>query len=213
MYSQFTAIYEESKYEIVVYSGDGVDPSTTATVDVIDGIPGLTIGDSIIIENISEAIYNGTFTVTDILQEEDGVVLSFSYELSEIPENAFPRREPIQDIRVYENVSERFVFQKIETESFTSDEIEISSSSYYYEYWDAALASSTLVPSTSFVRSVSNYEYENQLQDEKRNIYVLKPKYLNIIFDDIEDIMTYKRGSQQYVAKNLKRGDNIRLYE
>ena len=85
-------------------------------------------------------------------------------------------------------------------------------SSYYYEYWDAGLESTVQVPSTSFVRPVTNYEYENQLQEDKRNIYVLKPRYLNVIFNDLEDLMTYKKGSQQYVSENLKRADNIRLY-
>ena len=84
--------------------------------------------------------------------------------------------------------------------------------SYYYEYWDSGLGSSVLVPSTSFVRPITNYEYENQLQEDKRNIYILKPRYLNIIFDDLQELMTYKKGSTQYISGTLKRGDNIRLY-
>jgi len=58
---------------------------------------------------------------------------------------------------------------------------------------------------------VSNYEYENKLEDDKRNIYVLKPFYLNIVMNDMGDIMPYKKGSSQYVSEDLKRGDNIRL--
>jgi len=84
---------------------------------------------------------------------------------------------------------------------------------YYYEYWDAGLGYSTLVPSSSFIKPITNYEYELNLEEAKRNIYVLKPRYLNVIFNDMDDIMPYKKGSQQYVSENLKRGDNIRLYE
>jgi hypothetical protein len=58
---------------------------------------------------------------------------------------------------------------------------------------------------------VTNYEYENKLEDDKRNIFVLKPFYLNIVMNDMGDIMPYKKGSSQYVSEDLKRGDNIRL--
>jgi hypothetical protein len=84
--------------------------------------------------------------------------------------------------------------------------------SYYYEYWDDGLGYSVQVPSTSFVRAITNFEYENELQNLRRNIFVLKPDYLNVIFNDMDDIMTYKQGSTQYVSTTLKRGDNIRLY-
>jgi hypothetical protein len=64
-----------------------------------------------------------------------------------------------------------------------------------------------------FAIPVTNYEYEVELEEKKRNIYVLKSRYLSIVFDDIAEIMPYKKGSQQYVAENLKKGDNIRLFE
>jgi hypothetical protein len=85
-------------------------------------------------------------------------------------------------------------------------------SSYYYEFWDPGLESNVQIPSTTFVRPVTNYEYENNIQEQKRNIYVLKPRYLNVVFNDMDNIMPYKKGSQQYVTENLKRGDNIRIY-
>ena len=60
---------------------------------------------------------------------------------------------------------------------------------------------------------VTNYEYEEKLNDDKRNIFILKNEYLNIVFDDLEEMMAYKEGSTQYVSETLKRGDNIRLYQ
>jgi len=89
----------------------------------------------------------------------------------------------------------------------------IGNSSYYYEYWDPGLGYSNLVPAINFVRAVTNYEYEINLNEEKRNIFILKPRYLNVIFNDLDELMPYKRGSQQFVSENLKRGDNIRLYQ
>ena len=60
---------------------------------------------------------------------------------------------------------------------------------------------------------VTNYEYEEKLENDKRNIYILKPSYLNVINNDMEDLMRYEKGSTQYVSETLKRADNIRLYE
>ena len=60
---------------------------------------------------------------------------------------------------------------------------------------------------------VTNYEYEEKLNDDKRNIFILKNEYLNIVFDDLEEMMAYKEGSTQYVSETLKRADNIRLYD
>jgi len=59
---------------------------------------------------------------------------------------------------------------------------------------------------------VTNYEYEIKLEDDKRNINILKPKYVNLVIDDLEGIMQYKKGSTQYVSETLKRGDNAKLY-
>ena len=74
------------------------------------------------------------------------------------------------------------------------------------------MESVTLLPSTSILNPITNYEYESQIEDDKRNIFILKPQYLNVMFNDLEEIMTYKKGSTQYVSRTLKKGDNIRLY-
>lgn len=64
----------------------------------------------------------------------------------------------------------------------------------------------------NITNAIKNYDYEIKIENEKRNIYLLKPIYLNVILNDIEDIMTYKKGGDQYINPTLKRGDNIRLY-
>jgi len=63
------------------------------------------------------------------------------------------------------------------------------------------------------VKAVTNYQYEDKLNDDKRNIYLLKNEYLGIVIDDLEDLMRYKKGSSQYKTESLKTADNIRLYE
>ena len=61
--------------------------------------------------------------------------------------------------------------------------------------------------------TVTNYDYEDQIQTDKRNIFLLKREYIPVVRDDIEDIMPYRKGSTQYVSETLKRADNIRLYD
>ena len=59
---------------------------------------------------------------------------------------------------------------------------------------------------------VTNYDYEVDLQNKKREIYILKQSYLNLIITDMERIMPYKTGSTQYVSETLVRGENIKIY-
>ena len=61
--------------------------------------------------------------------------------------------------------------------------------------------------------TVTNYQYEEKIQENKRNIFLLKPDYLPVILEDMEDLMPYRKGSTQYVSETLKRADNIRLYD
>jgi len=83
-------------------------------------------------------------------------------------------------------------------------------SNFTTTYYDTILERQ--VTQRNFTRAITNFEYEQKLQDDKRNIFILKPTYLNVVFNDMEEIMPYKKGSQQYVSENLKKGDNIRLY-
>ena len=77
-------------------------------------------------------------------------------------------------------------------------------------YYDIGL--SDYISRSNVVERVTNYEYEDAIQTKKRSIFTLKPRYLNIILDDLEAIMAYQRGSTQYVSETLKRTDNTRLY-
>jgi hypothetical protein len=79
------------------------------------------------------------------------------------------------------------------------------STSYYDYFIDSQ------VDTGNIAVSVTNYEYEDKLENDKRNIYILKSRYLNVVIDDMEDIMPYKKGSSQYVSETLKKADNIRL--
>jgi hypothetical protein len=81
---------------------------------------------------------------------------------------------------------------------------------YFVSYYDFFIDQQITTGNISI--PVTNYEYEEKIDDNKRNIFLLKPRYLNIVFDDMDDIMQYKKGSTQFVNESLKIGDNIRLY-
>lgn len=83
-------------------------------------------------------------------------------------------------------------------------------SNYKCSYYDSRLKQ---LINTSPVRAVTNYEYENTVEENKRNIFLLKPRYINVVRDDMEDIMTYRKGSTQYKNGTLKTADNIRLFQ
>jgi hypothetical protein len=80
---------------------------------------------------------------------------------------------------------------------------------YSINYYDYFIDSQ--IDTGNIAVEVTNYEYEDKLENDKRNIYILKSRYLNVVLDDMGDIMPYKKGSSQYVSETLKRGDNIRL--
>ena len=82
------------------------------------------------------------------------------------------------------------------------------------KFFDANLGTYTEVGGSGdlITSEVTNYEYEVNLQDEKRNIYLLKQNYLNIILTDMDRMMAYKTGSTQYVSETLVRGENIKIY-
>ena len=59
------------------------------------------------------------------------------------------------------------------------------------------------------VVGVTNYEYEVVKNEEKRNIYLLRPNYLQMFLNDMRDIMHYDKSSQ-FVNKRLAETENTR---
>ena len=66
---------------------------------------------------------------------------------------------------------------------------------------------------TSLVTPITNYQYEEKIEDDKRNIFLLKPLYVSLVIDDLTDMMKYKKGSTEFISKSLKKAENIRLYQ
>ena len=62
----------------------------------------------------------------------------------------------------------------------------------------------------NILTSVSTYQFEIQKNDSKRNIYALRSNFLQTVFSDMRDIMTYTNSSQ-YIDNRTKKGDNLRI--
>ena len=62
------------------------------------------------------------------------------------------------------------------------------------------------------VVGISNYEYETRLNDEKRNILVIREEYLQQFLDDMRNIMTYAESSEFLDEKTIQtENSNIKL--
>ena len=66
--------------------------------------------------------------------------------------------------------------------------------------------SATLNP----VVGISNFVYETRLNEEKRNINVLRKEYLTQFLDDMEDIMTYAESSE-YIDERTIQTENTNI--
>lgn len=60
------------------------------------------------------------------------------------------------------------------------------------------------------IRAVTNYEYEFDMNTQKRNLVMLKDTYLGAFIDDMKKIMSYTKSSQ-YISKTLKKTYNPRI--
>jgi hypothetical protein len=163
-----------------------------ATVTMYNGIKNLKVGSEVLINNVSSSVYNGRFPVTSVLKVGD-VVIKFTYVLPSIPDVKQPEIGGTEEV------------------TFTVEGTVGVGNAYYYEYYDDDTYHT--IPVANMTKAVTNYEYEMNKEDEKRNIFLLKPDYLNVVFNDLDDFMPYKKGAAQYVSDTLKKGENIRLYQ
>lgn len=66
------------------------------------------------------------------------------------------------------------------------------------------------ISTVSPVKQVTNYEYETNINEEKRKIRVLKPAYLSVVITDLRNIMKYDQSSQ-YINQTTKQSYNPNL--
>jgi len=85
-------------------------------------------------------------------------------------------------------------------------------SDFSVTFFDTGISQEVTV-STNIVTEITNEVYEDKINDAKRNISVIKPRFVGLIIEEMERLMKYQKGSTQYVSKDVVRGENIRIYE
>ena len=123
-------------------------------------------------------------------------------------------RHLIDTYGTYENLNSIHHYETIEIKNsmgvvLVEKGLEVDSD-YSITYYDSIIEKE--ITQSNIVTPITNLEYETKLDDDKRNIFLLKPSYVNVVTDDMEEIMAYKKGSTQYISKTLKKAENIRLY-
>ena len=63
------------------------------------------------------------------------------------------------------------------------------------------------VATDNIARAVTNLEYEYTINEEKREINVLSPGYVQLFINDLRDIVSYDKSSS-YIAKNIAGTEN-----
>jgi hypothetical protein len=189
----FISTRREKNIVSIIYRSD----SNLIEISFLTPIDGIRVQSEFTVSGVDNSIFNGNFVVNSINEDySSGKVSTIKYEVN------YSSSEDI----IIELTGNEYV------EFFPSGE-DISTNQYYYEYLDNSLGLVERISSNTFLTPITNYQYESELENEKRNIYILKRQYLNIVFNDMDEIMTYKKGSEQYVSETLKRADNIRLYQ
>ena len=58
---------------------------------------------------------------------------------------------------------------------------------FRFEYFEETIGTHVSIEDCS--SPVTNYAYEERIQEKKRTIKILKPKYLNLVFENIKDML------------------------
>ena len=81
---------------------------------------------------------------------------------------------------------------------------------YTFEYYDSTLERQISVSGNAARRPVTNFEYEIDINEQRRSIYILRPEYVDQAIRDSVTELRYKESSD-YLENNLKKTENIRI--
>ena len=80
-----------------------------------------------------------------------------------------------------------------------------------FQYFDPNVNSIIKIPGSVLSRPITNYEYENNLNEEKRKLYIIKPQYLSVMITDLRNMMTYDEDGPNYINDKLKKTYNEKI--
>ena len=161
-------------------------------------------------DNIAYTLYNNASLDWVILLSNNIINIQTEWPMPQ----ADLDRYLLEKYETYEELNNTHHYETIEVKNSSGvvivEEGLTVESDFSVEFYDWMIDS--LETKQGITTPISNYEYELKIEDAKRNIFALKPRYLNIIKDDMEEMMAYKKGSTGYISETLKRAENIRLY-
>ncbi len=163
-------------------------------------------------DNVANEIYGNPFLDWVVLLANNIVNIQSEWPMSQTDFNTYVTEKYENEDTLYNGIH-HYEANEVKT---TNDVIIIPSGTRVglgqsVSYFDDGLKQQVTV--TDIALPITNFLHEQKINDDKRNIFLLKPRFLNLVFDDMEDIMTYKKGSTQFVDETLVQGDNIRLYD
>ena len=163
-------------------------------------------------DNVADKVYNDATLDWVILMSNNIVSVQSEWPLSQADFNTYITNKYDDEEILYSGIH-HYESREVKTTDNSiiipaGERVGVGQSVSYY---DNALGQH--VRATDVAIPITNYQFEDKLNNDKRNIFVLKSSYLNIVFDDLEEIMEYKKGSTQYIDETLVRGDNIRLFD
>ena len=163
-------------------------------------------------DNVANEIYGNPFLDWVVLLANNIVNIQSEWPMSQTDFNTYVTEKYENEDTLYNGIH-HYEANEVKT---TNDVIIIPSGTRVsvgqsVSYFDNG--SQEQVTVTNIALPITNFLHEQKINDDKRNIFLLKPRFLNLVFDDMEDIMTYKKGSTQFVDETLVQGDNIRLYD
>ena len=163
-------------------------------------------------DNVANEIYGNPFLDWVVLLANNIVNIQSEWPMSQTDFNTYVTEKYENEDTLYNGIH-HYEANEVKT---TNDVIIIPSGTRVsvgqsVSYFDNG--SQEQVTVTDIALPITNFLHEQKINDDKRNIFLLKPRFLNLVFDDMEDIMTYKKGSTQFVDETLVQGDNIRLYD
>jgi hypothetical protein len=80
-----------------------------------------------------------------------------------------------------------------------------------FSYLDPTINSIIRIPGKSMSVPITYYEYENRINENKRNILILKPQYLSSVITDLKNMMKYDPEIRNYISDNLKSTYNPKI--
>lgn len=83
-------------------------------------------------------------------------------------------------------------------------------SDFVFKYFDRKLERQVTVNGNGLLRPITNFDYEMDLNEQKRDIFILRREYLDEVLRDSTRELKYKESSE-YVDNTLKKVENIRI--